>query len=131
MSVVAKTAAESEDHTDQDDYYPLGIHYVQQMGQDRIGLVVSTTDKAQSARLCRQMAGYFLATGEGQTLSASIVPEPFFVHSDLTTAVQLADIVGYVLNWGFMTRNTMTEPRRDEIKPFADMVFSLSYKGSH
>jgi len=63
-------------------------------------------------------------------LSAHIVPEPFFVHSDLTTAVRLADIVAYILNWGFRVPK-MTKPRREEVRPFADMVFDLSYKGTH
>jgi hypothetical protein len=54
--------------------------------------------------------------------------EPFFVHSDLTTAVQLADIVGYCLNWG-VRLNRMTEPTRKEIEPLGKMAFDLRYVG--
>src|SRR5438093_132765 len=34
---------------------------------------------------------YFLESEKGYQRSARVVPEPFFVHSDLTTVVQIAD----------------------------------------
>jgi hypothetical protein len=51
--------------------------------------------------------------------------KPFFVHSDLTTAVQLADIVAYCFNRGARL-NKMTEPTRPEIQPFAGIAQLLS-----
>ena len=56
------------------------------------------------------------------------MPEPFFVHSDLTTAVQLADIVAYCLNWG-VRLNRMVRPTRPEIEHFGQRAFDLRYVG--
>jgi hypothetical protein len=56
------------------------------------------------------------------------VPEPFFVHSDLTTAVQIADIVAYSLNWG-LRPNRMDQPTRPEMEPFGQRAFDLRYTG--
>ena len=50
------------------------------------GLIVfDELDKSQSHILLQQMAAYFLGTETGRYRSSRIVPEPFFVHSDLTT----------------------------------------------
>jgi hypothetical protein len=74
------------------------------------------------------MERYFLETAKGYRRSSRIVPEPFFVHSDLTMAVQLADIVAYCFNWG--TRlSKMTKPIRKEIEPFSSIAFDMRYIG--
>jgi hypothetical protein len=91
-------------------------------------VVFDELEKAQSRILIHQMERYFLRTEIGCQRSSRIVPEPFFVHSDLTTAVQLADIVAYCFNWG--TRlNRMTEPTRREIEPLAELAFNMRYVG--
>ncbi|MFQ5615791.1 MAG: DUF3800 domain-containing protein [Anaerolineales bacterium] len=46
-----------------------------------------------------------------KNFNGQITPEPFFVHSDLTTGVQLADLVAYLISWGFRTGD-MTRPLR-------------------
>ena len=74
------------------------------------------------------MESYFLRSKKGRLRSLRIIPEPFFVHSDLTTAVQLADIVAYSLNLG-LRLNHMTQPVREEMKPFGQMAFDLRYRG--
>lgn len=82
----------------------------------------------KSRILIQQMERYFLETEKGYQRSSRIVPEPFFVHSDLTTAVQLADIVAYCFNWG--TRlNKMKEATRPEIETFAEIAFNMRYVG--
>jgi hypothetical protein len=66
------------------------------------GLIVfDELDKAQSHVLLHQMAAYFLGTQTGRYRSSRIVPEPFFVHSELTMGVFLADLTAYVLGWGW------------------------------
>jgi hypothetical protein len=95
-----------------------------------MGLVVfDELEKAQSRLLIDQMERYFLRTQKGIQRASRIVPEPFFVHSDLTTAVQLADIIAYCFNWGTRLANKMTENVRPEIKPFADIAFNMRYVG--
>jgi hypothetical protein len=69
-----------------------------------------------------------METSTGQERSTRIVPEPFFVHSDLTTAVQIADIVAYSLNWG-MRLKRMDKPTRPEIEEFGQMAFAMRYTG--
>lgn len=105
------------------------FYYLEDFSATEIGLVVfDELEKAQSRILIRQMERYFLETERGYQRSSRIVPEPFFVHSDLTTAIQLADIVAYCFNWG--TRlNRMTEPTRADIEPFARLAFDMRYVG--
>lgn len=104
-------------------------HYLEDRSTSEMGLVVfDELEKAKSRILIQQMEKYFLETEKGYHRSSRIVPEPFFVHSDLTTAVQLADIVAYCFNWG--TRlNKMTEPTRREIEPLAQAAFDMRYVG--
>ncbi len=104
-------------------------YYLEDRSPTEMGLIVfDELEKAKSRVLIQQMARYFLETEKGYQRSSRIVPEPFFVHSDLTTAVQLADIVAYCLNWG--TRlNKMKEPTRKEIEPLATIAFNMRYVG--
>jgi hypothetical protein len=57
------------------------------------------------------------------------LPEPFFVHSDITTLVQVADLVAYTLNWGWRLEGKMTKPTRMELEPFAVQIVGLQFKG--
>lgn len=104
-------------------------YYLEDRSPTEMGLVVfDELEKAKSRILIQQMERYFLETEKGYQRSSRIVPEPFFVHSDLTTAVQLADIVAYCFNWG--TRlNKMTEASRKEIEPLAQIAFDMRYVG--
>ena len=69
------------------------------------GLIVfDEMEKSQSHVLIQQMAKYFLGTQTGRYRSSRVVPEPFFVHSDLTTGIFLADLTAYILWMGIATR---------------------------
>ena len=57
-------------------------------------------------------------TAVGRHRANRIIPEPFFVHSDLTTGVQIADLVAYVISWGFRIPR-MTKPARAELSHLA------------
>lgn len=93
------------------------------------GLVVfDELDKAQSHILLQQMATYFLGTETGKYRSSRIVPEPFFVHSDLTTGVFLADLAAYILGWGWRL-HSMTNPAREELCPYADKLNEMQFHG--
>ncbi len=82
-------------------------------------LVFDELDKAQSHVLLGQVSNYFIKTRKGRVRSRLIIPEPFFVHSDLTTLIQLADIVAYVISWG-LRLNGMALPARPELLPLAE-----------
>ena len=59
--------------------------------------------------------------------SGQIVPEPMFVHSDLTTGVQLADLVAYIVAWNVRVGN-MRAPSRTEMDDLGAAVRQLRYR---
>ena len=63
-------------------------------------IVFDELEKSQSHILLEQMDRYFKSTANGRQRSNQIIPEPFFVHSDLTTGIQLADLIAYIISWG-------------------------------
>jgi hypothetical protein len=91
-------------------------------------LVFDELERSQCLRVIRRMEDYFLKTENGRIRSTRIIPEPFFVHSELTTGIQTADIVCYVLNWKYRFRAEMTALTRPELAPFLDKIRPLIYK---
>lgn len=105
-------------------------NYLTTLPTKEMGLVVfDELEKAQSRILLNQLEKYFLESERGYQRSSRIVPEPFFVHSDLTTVVQIADLAAYCLNWGLRLRG-MTEMTRTEIEPLAKMVYDMKFVGT-
>lgn len=90
------------------------------------GIVFDEVEKLASQRLLDQMERYFLHTNNGRTRSRLIIPEPLFVHSDLTTMVQMADLLAYVVSWG-VRLGGMTQPARMELQPFVREALRLRY----
>lgn len=109
------------------------FHFLNAKGgnPDPIGTIIfDEIEKTQSQILIEQMEKYFLHTSKGKTRSRLIVPEPFFVHSDLTTMIQMADLVAYIVSWGVrLTGGTrpMTKPKRNELSSLANRVCQLRY----
>lgn len=95
-------------------------------------VVFDEVEKQVSQILLGQMERYFLHTNKGRQRSSLIIPEPLFVHSDLTTMIQMADLVAYVVSWGVRLGGVrpMTEPKRDELDGFARQVCRLRYRSS-
>ena len=91
-------------------------------------LIFDEQDRALSQRLLDQIHRYFVETDRGQQRAERMIPMPFFVRSNLTPAIQIADLVAYIANWG-LRMGRMTELAREELKPFADKVFALRYRG--
>ena len=97
------------------DYVASVFSICAQLGCRAFAIVVfDELEKSQSHLLIDQMRRYFADTVVGQQRSNRIIPEPFFVHSDLTNGVQIADLVAYVISWGFRTPQ-MTKPARAEL----------------
>lgn len=93
------------------------------------GLIVfDELDKARSHLLINQMAAYFQDMATGRYRSARIVPEPFFVHSDLTTGVFLADLAAYILGWAWRLQR-MSQPVRQELRPYAAKLHDMQFHG--
>jgi len=83
--------------------------------------------KRKVFRHAGQMDGYFKRTAKGKARARQIIPEPFFVHSELTTGVQIADLVAYTISWGFRLKG-MTEPRREELAELVNRVSEMRYR---
>lgn len=90
-------------------------------------IVFDELEKSQSHILLSQMERYFKLTTKGRQRAGRIIPEPFFVHSDLTTGVQLADLVAYIVSWG-VRFGGMEQEARGELKGLADQVSQLRYR---
>jgi hypothetical protein len=95
---------------------------------DAVGLLVfDELERAQCRRLLDRMESYFVRTENGRQRSQVIIPEPFFVHSDLTTGTQVADIIIYILNWAYRY-GPMTGPTREELGGYCRQIQDLVYR---
>lgn len=103
-------------------------HFLNQTPGDPMGfLVFDELDKTASHVLLGQISRYFLKSRNGRTRSRLIVPEPMFVHSDLSSLVQLADLVAYVISWG-LRLNRMPSSTRPELDLLVEIVKRMRYK---
>ena len=76
------------------------FYFLEDNAADEQGIVVfDELEKSKSHLLIDQMHRYFEETAVGRHRASRIIPEPFFVHSDLTTGVQIADLLAYVISW--------------------------------
>jgi hypothetical protein len=103
-------------------------HVCDQDEGDHGVLIFDEQDPALSQRLMDQIHKYFRETERGQQRAERMIPMPFFVHSELTAAIQIADLIAYIINWG-LRLDSMPEPARSELKPVADKIFNLRYRG--
>ena len=103
-------------------------YHVRDHGPDEHGVIVfDELEKSQCHILIDQMRRYFLLTTRGRERAKRIIPEPFFVHSDLTTMILVADYLAYVVAWGTRLPG-MTRPRRNELWDLAQVVWTLQYE---
>ena len=90
-------------------------------------LVFDELEKTKSHLLIDQAHRYFKDTATGRHRATLIIPEPFFVHSDLTTGVQIADLIAYCLSWSLRLVR-MTKPAREELTPYIEQIMELRHK---
>jgi hypothetical protein len=103
------------------------FYFLEDIAPPPSGIVVfDELEKSQSHILVGQMDSYFKRTSNGQQRSSLIIPEPFFVHSDLTTGIQLADLAAYIVSWG-VRFGDMTKPKRPELDRYAELVNGMRY----
>lgn len=91
-------------------------------------IVFDELEKSRSHILVGQMDRYFKQTKKGRDRSELVIPEPFFVHSDLSTGVQIADIMAYLLGWGHYKADGAKSPERQELIEFASAAKKLAYR---
>jgi hypothetical protein len=92
-------------------------------------IVLDEMEKSMSHILINQMDKYFKRTFKGAIRSNLIIPEPMFVHSDMTTGIQVVDFIAYIISWNL--RNfKLKKPGRPELNHFLRLVKSLEFKFS-
>lgn len=106
------------------------FYFLEDVDTSASGIIVfDELEKSKSHILLNQMDRYFKLTEKGRQRSGRIIPEPFFVHSDLTTGIQIADLVAYIILWGFRTKE-MVAPVREELADYERFVRQLRYRTS-
>lgn len=96
-------------------------------GEPRGVVVFDELDKSSSHLLLGQMDKYFKKTTKGRYRAGLIIPEPFFVHSDLTTGIQVVDFVAYILSWNFRVGKLTKEPR-EELNGYLELIKPMRYR---
>ncbi len=112
-----------------DDGADADVRMLKALAQAKLDYVSSVFDeleKSQSHILVQQAHQYFTRTAVGRHRASRSCPNPFFVHSDLATGVQLADLVAYVVCRAFRIPQ-MTKPAREELSGFAGQVARLRH----
>jgi hypothetical protein len=93
------------------------------------GIVVfDELEKSRSHILIDQTHRYFKDTATGRQRASLIIPEPLFVHSDLTTGIQIADLVAYCISWGFRTAQMPKPFRRELAERYGQQVSAMRYR---
>lgn len=104
------------------------FYFLEDRGAETLGLVVfDELERTQCHLLLDQMSRYFQNTASGRRRAARVIPEPFFVHSELTTAVQIADLVAYIVAWGVRVGEMARAPR-EELAGLAAAVCGLRHR---
>jgi hypothetical protein len=105
----------AEEFLRKDQVFLLERYFNYVHAQSETGLLVfDETDKSTDQHFIRHIERYFTKTAPGR--STSIVPVPLFVSSDLTRAIQAADVCIYAINWGFRVPKGMDSEHREEIE---------------
>ncbi len=73
------------------------------------------------------MDKYFKNTEKGRIRCSLIIPEPFFVHSDLTSGIQVVDFIAYILSWNCRF-GKLDKPSREELNVYFESLQLLRYR---
>ena len=124
--------ADAEEYLRKDQVFLLErFFYLLEKKQEHGILVLDEADKTEDRRFVRRLERYFTKTDNGRYRATWIVPAPFFVASELTYAVQAADLCIYCVNWGFRVPTIgMTAVCRQEIQTmFGPWLGRLQFHG--
>jgi hypothetical protein len=103
-------------------------YFLEDKADEPRGIVVfDELDKSASHLLLGQMDKYFKKTAKGRYRAGLIIPEPFFVHSDLTTGIQVVDFIAYIMSWNFRV-GKLDKPQREELNKYLELIKPLRYR---
>lgn len=93
-------------------------------------LVMDEVEEQADRQFVRKLEKYFNGTLKGRQRASWIVPSPFFVASNMTLPVQMADVLIYALNFGYRRKGEMEAPCREEIASrYGRRIDGLKWKG--
>jgi Protein of unknown function (DUF3800) len=94
-------------------------------------LVMDESEKKLDKSFVDRMESYFTRTATGRNRTYWIVPAPLFVSSDMTYAVQAADVCLYAINWGFrpFQWNANLQTRQEIAAEFGPKLMRLQWEG--
>lgn len=131
-SAVKPRTSEAVEYLRKDQVFLLERFFYFLEEQKRFGLLVfDETDKQQDRQFVRRLERYFTQTQTGRYRTARIVPSPFFVASDMSYPVQVADVCMYCVNWAFRlpAQGMDATTRRDIESEFKEWLFRLQFSG--
>lgn len=116
--VARPRTTQAEEYLRKDQVFLLERYFYFLEAQREHGLLVlDAAHKNADQRFVRRLEAYFRKTHAGRYRTAWIVPTPLFVASDMTYAVQAADLCIYCVNWGYrLPKLGMDAPVRAEIE---------------
>jgi hypothetical protein len=119
----------ADDYFRKDHVFLLERYFYMLEKQSEDGLLVmDEVEKQTDRKIVKRMHRYFKATMKGQYRANYVIPSPFFVSSDMTYAIQAADVCIYTINWGYRLAR-MDKPVRQEIaSEFEPWLKKLQYK---
>ncbi len=84
--------------------------------EQQVGLLImDQVERDSDRKFLKRLHDYFTITVNGRGRTRWIIPTPFFVSSDTSLPVQVADVVIYATNWGYRYSPEMNAPSRSEI----------------
>jgi len=93
------------------------FYFLEDVNPSSLGIIVfDELEKSKSHILLNQMDRYFKLTEKGRQRSGRIIPE-----------IQIADLVAYIILWGFRTKD-MTEPAREELTGYVKLMRQLRHR---
>lgn len=79
-------------------------------------LILDESEKELDRKFVNSLERLFRRHEAARRFTRTIVPNPFFVASDMSYLIQAADIVLYILNWGFRLSSSDPAPPRMELE---------------
>ncbi len=122
----------AEEYLRKDHVFLLERYYYFLEEEKQHGLIVmDQVHKTVDRRFVNRLQSYYTKTNKGRYRSKWIVPSPFFVASDMTYAIQAADLCIYCINWGFRLpfRGMDAEAREEIATNFGPWLDRLQFKG--
>lgn len=103
-------------------------YFLESQKEETNGIIIfDEEEKSMSHKVNNQMDKYFKRSFTGVVRSNLILPEPIFVHSDLTTGIQVVDFIAYIISWN-LRNSKLIKPGRQELNGLLNLVKSLQFK---